>query len=59
MEGHLALLNSELERSGTTGEICIVGGAAMILAFGSRKSTRDIDALMMAPRKVFCRGDLR
>ena len=35
-----------------TGEICIVGGAAMVLAFGNRDSTRDIDALVMAPASV-------
>jgi hypothetical protein len=29
-----------------------VGGAAMVLAFGNRDSTRDIDALVMAPASV-------
>lgn len=48
----LALLNDELARGGHTGEICIVGGSAMILAYGSRNSTRDIDALMIAPSEV-------
>jgi hypothetical protein len=48
----LSLLNAELDEKGVTGEICIVGGAAMILAFGSRESTRDIDALVMAPASV-------
>ena len=44
----LSLLNRELELAGITGEICIVGGEAMVLAFGNRASTRDIDALVMA-----------
>lgn len=48
----LSLLNEELRKNQVTGEICIVGGAAMILAFGSRESTRDIDALVMAPASV-------
>jgi len=48
----LALLNEQLQKNGVTGEVCIVGGAAMILAFGSRESTRDIDALVMAPASV-------
>ena len=52
LEGMLALLNEELRREGITGEICIVGGAAMVLAFGNRASTRDIDALVMEPATV-------
>lgn len=48
----LSLLNDQLQKNGVTGEVCIVGGAAMILAFGSRESTRDIDALVMAPASV-------
>jgi hypothetical protein len=48
----LALLNGQLQANGVTGEICIVGGAAMVLAFGSRESTKDIDALVMAPASV-------
>ena len=52
LEKMLSLLNGQLQKIGVTGEICIVGGAAMILAFGSRESTRDIDALVMAPASV-------
>ena len=48
----LSLLNEELRREAIMGEICIVGGAAMVLAFGNRASTRDIDALVMAPASV-------
>lgn len=49
---YLSLLNDEWKNSGVTGEICIVDGAAMVLAFGSRKSTRDIDALLLSPAQV-------
>ena len=52
LERMLSLLNDQLQKNGVTGEVCIVGGAAMILAFGSRESTRDIDALVMAPASV-------
>jgi hypothetical protein len=52
MEKMLCLLNEQLQKNGVTGEICIFDGAAMILAFGSRESTRDIDALVMAPASV-------
>jgi len=52
LESLLSLLNEQLQTNGVTGEVCIVGGAAMILAFGSRESTRDIDALVMAPASV-------
>jgi hypothetical protein len=51
-EKMLSLLNEQLQKNGVTGEVCIVGGAAMILAFGSRESTRAIDALVMAPASV-------
>ncbi|HOW68521.1 MAG TPA: DUF6036 family nucleotidyltransferase [Candidatus Paceibacterota bacterium] len=52
IEQNLRLLNDELVAKGITGEICIVGGAAMVLAFGSRRSTRDIDALVVAPSAI-------
>jgi hypothetical protein len=52
LEKMLTLLNEQLQKNGVTGEICIVDGAAMLLAFGSRESTRDIDALVMAPASV-------
>lgn len=40
----LALLNDELEKNDATGEIYLVGGAVMCLAFNARASTRDLDA---------------
>ncbi len=48
----LGFLNERLMAIGITGEICLVGGAVMILAFGSRHSTRDIDALAFAPVEI-------
>ena len=43
----LELLNAELRKSGTTGEIYLVGGAVMCLAYGVRPSTKDIDGLFV------------
>jgi hypothetical protein len=52
LEKYLSRLNDELRKDGTTGEVCIVGGAAMVIGFGTRNSTRDIDALVISPSTV-------
>ncbi len=39
------LLAERLARRGVVGEIHVVGGAAMVLAFKARAATRDVDAL--------------
>ena len=41
----LRLLSDELGRSGVLGEINIVGGTAMVLAFNARNATKDVDAI--------------
>jgi len=38
-------MSDELGRRGTTGELCLFGGAVMVLAFAARVSTKDVDAL--------------
>jgi hypothetical protein len=43
----LALLDEALRQKETTGEICIFGGAAMILAFDAGFATRDVDAIFV------------
>lgn len=40
-----AALAAKLERTGVVGHVHVVGGAAMLLAYDSRVTTRDIDAL--------------
>jgi hypothetical protein len=41
----LGALSDELGRQDVTGEICLCGGAVMVLAFAARVSTRDVDAI--------------
>jgi hypothetical protein len=46
------LLNTELGRSETRGELYLVGGAVMCLAYGTRASTRDVDGLFTPVREI-------
>jgi hypothetical protein len=46
------LLNKELGRSGTQGELFLVGGAVMCLAYSARASSQDVDALFRPPAQV-------
>jgi hypothetical protein len=47
----LTLLDAELAAHGTDGEIYLVGGAVMCLAFNAREATKDVDALFQ-PVKI-------
>lgn len=46
-------LSDELGRRGARGEIFMVGGAAMALAYDARRVTRDIDAVFQPKEEVY------
>lgn len=46
------LLNEELRRSQTEAELFIIGGAVMCLAYSTRPSTQDVDAVFRPSAKV-------
>ncbi len=46
------LLNAELRKAGVKGELFLVGGAVMCLAYNARASTRDIDGLFRPADRV-------
>jgi hypothetical protein len=47
-----ALLNEELRDSATEGELFLVGGAVMCLAYAVRPSTQDVDGIFRPPAEV-------
>ncbi len=48
----LDLLNSELENKAIEGELYLVGGAVMCLAFNARAATHDVDGLFAPAKKI-------
>ncbi len=49
--GLLGELAAELDRRGVRGEMFVVGGAAMAIAYSTRRATKDIDAVF-EPKSV-------
>lgn len=48
----LSRLDELLRERGVSGEICIFGGAAMVLAYDARESTRDVDAIFIPKQEL-------
>ncbi len=48
----LQALSDKLGQQGITGEVCLFGGAAMVLAFRARVTTKDVDALFQPAQTV-------
>ena len=48
----LTRLSDELGRKGVLGELNIVGGTAMVLAFNARGSTKDVDAIFQPTSEI-------
>jgi len=48
----LTALDAELARSGIRGELFVVGGAAMALAYDARRATIDVDATFLPAAEV-------
>lgn len=49
----LTALGEELHRRGVQGEMYVVGGAAIALAYDTRRATRDIDAIFEPKTAVY------
>lgn len=43
-----SMLGDELERAGARAEIAVAGGAALVLLYRARESTKDVDAITLA-----------
>lgn len=48
----LQMLSYRLGMRGVTGEVCLFGGAVMVLAFTARLSTKDVDAIFQPAQTV-------
>ena len=49
-------LSEELARDGHRAEIVVAGGAALVLLFGARQSTKDVDAFFLKPEAAVVRN---
>jgi predicted nucleotidyltransferase len=48
----LGAVSDELASRGMTGELCLFGGAVMVLAFTARVSTKDVDAIFQPSQTI-------
>lgn len=54
----LRALEAECARRGITGEMCIYGGALMVLVFDARDSTRDVDAVSRPKSEILAAAQI-
>jgi hypothetical protein len=52
LQAALSKLDATLREEGVCGEVCLYGGAAMVLAFDARESTRDVDAIFEPKTRI-------
>ncbi len=50
---YLEILSDEIGKEDLKGEILVFGGAAMVLAFNARPSTKDIDAIFQPKKRIY------
>jgi hypothetical protein len=50
--GAFEALSSELGQRGVVGEVCLLGGTVMVLAFTARLTTKDVDALFQPAQPI-------
>jgi hypothetical protein len=48
----ISALSNDLGKHGVVGEICLFGGTVMVLAFNSRISTKDVDAIFQPTQLI-------
>lgn len=53
----LTALGARLSERGIEGEIYVVGGAAIAIAFDARRATRDVDAVFEPKQEVYAAAD--
>jgi len=53
----LTLLGARLYERGIEGEIYVVGGAAIAMAFDARRATRDVDAVFEPKQEIYAAAD--
>lgn len=53
----LTALGARLDERGIEGEVYVVGGAAIAMAFDARRATRDIDAVFEPKHEVYAAAD--
>jgi hypothetical protein len=53
----LTALGARLSARGIEGELYVVGGAAIALAFDARRATRDVDAVFEPKQEVYAAAD--